>query len=44
MFDFEKGWTWLVAGLSMTVLVVLVLLVTVFFAQRSEQRARVRRR
>jgi hypothetical protein len=37
MLDFSQGWAWFVAGASVTLLVVLVLLLTVAVAQRSEQ-------
>lgn len=37
MFDFER-WTWLVAGLTPSVAVVIVLLATVVFVEWSEQR------
>jgi Na+-transporting methylmalonyl-CoA/oxaloacetate decarboxylase gamma subunit len=43
MPDFTEGWMWLVAGLGATVLVFLFLLVTVFFARRSEQHAHERK-
>jgi hypothetical protein len=44
MLDLGKGWTWFVAGLGATLLIVVVLLVTVFLARRAEQHAGARRR
>jgi heme/copper-type cytochrome/quinol oxidase subunit 2 len=43
MRDITEGWTWFVAGLGATLLVFLFLLVTVFFARRSEQHAHERK-
>jgi hypothetical protein len=40
MLDFGEGWTWFLGGLGATLLVFLFLLVTVFFARRSEQHGR----
>jgi len=43
MLDVGEGWTWFVAGLGATLLMILVLLVIVGLARRSEQDARGRR-
>jgi uncharacterized membrane protein len=38
MLDFTQGFTWFVAGLGTTIFLVVLMLVFVFFAERTEQR------
>jgi hypothetical protein len=38
MLDFTQGGTWFTAGLSTTLILVLLMLVFVFFARRAEHR------
>jgi heme/copper-type cytochrome/quinol oxidase subunit 2 len=43
MLDFTEGWAWFVAGIGITLLVFLFLLLMVAFARRSEQRIQSRK-